>query len=225
MIIIGHRGARGLAPENTIAALAIAKKYKADMVEFDVRTTKDGVPVLFHNASVVLPSGEKAQIKHSSYEELKAIKPDLATLKEAMDFLGPKCPLYIELKQGVDVGAVIDLLGSYLKKSWPENKLAIASFDQEILRKVHRQLPKLPLIVNENWSGIRARIRARRLGSTTISMNQRWLWTGFISAMSRHGYTLYAYTLNSPAKAERWGKHGLAGVVTDYPDRFKNSTR
>jgi len=40
--------------------------------------------------------------------------------------------------------------------------------------------------------------------------------------MKHAGYELYAYTINNPAKARRWAKHGLAGVVTDYPDRFKS---
>jgi glycerophosphoryl diester phosphodiesterase len=86
---------------------------------------------------------------------------------------------------------------------------------------LHRALPHNPTIVIEKWSGVRARLRARQLGTMTLCMNQRWLWFGFIKGMSRSGYTLYAYTLNNPQKAKQWAKYGLAGVVTDYPDRFK----
>jgi len=52
-------------------------------------------------------------------------------------------------------------------------------------------------------------------------MNQRWLWSGFISMVAKRN-ELYAYPLNDPVKAARWAQHGLAGVITDYPDRFKS---
>ena len=51
-------------------------------------------------------------------------------------------------------------------------------------------------------------------------MNQLWLWWGFIRAMRRGGWELYAYTVNDPAKAKRWVRWGLAGVITDCPDLF-----
>jgi glycerophosphoryl diester phosphodiesterase len=90
------------------------------------------------------------------------------------------------------------------------------------LRELQTSLPKIPKIVIDNWSGVRARLRAKQIGTRTIAMNQTWLWSGFIRAMKRSGYELYAYTVNNPAKARRWAKYGLAGVITDYPDRFKN---
>jgi glycerophosphoryl diester phosphodiesterase len=52
-------------------------------------------------------------------------------------------------------------------------------------------------------------------------MNQRWLWWGFIRGFKHSDKQLYAYTLNDPKKAKRWAKWGLAGVITDYPDRFE----
>jgi glycerophosphoryl diester phosphodiesterase len=223
--IIGHRGARGLAPENTLAAFAKAIELEVDGVEFDVRVTKDKIPILHHGKYMHLPVAPLRRIRKSDLKELKALKADLTTLEEALKYVGLKCQMYVEIKPGEDIGPIVSALKAYSSKGRRIENLAVASFDQNILRQVRRQLPDIALIVNERWSGVRARLRARQVGTRIISMNHLGLWSGFISAMHRSGYSLYTYTLNDPAKAERWAKRGLAGVVTDYPDRFKRFTR
>jgi glycerophosphoryl diester phosphodiesterase len=89
------------------------------------------------------------------------------------------------------------------------------------LRELHKALPEVPVIVIERWSGVRAHRRAKELGSKEIAMNQLWLWWGFIRGFKDSDKRLYAYTLNNPAKARRWARYGLSGVITDYPDRFE----
>ncbi len=74
-------------------------------------------------------------------------------------------------------------------------------------------------------------------------MLEYWLWSGFISAMTHRGYQIYSYPpkdaakeqfwakfglaghTNNPVKAAKWARHGLAGVITDYPDRYKGATK
>jgi glycerophosphoryl diester phosphodiesterase len=96
----------------------------------------------------------------------------------------------------------------------------LGSKSQKTLLELHPALPEIEKVVIEPWSGVRAHYRARQLGAKRISMNQQWLWWGFIRGFKNSGRQLYAYTLNDPAKARRWARYGLAGVVTDYPDRF-----
>jgi len=72
MKIIGHRGARGLAPENTIASLMKAIEHHVDEIECDVRVTKDQVAVLMHNGHLIDQSGTKLAISQHSYAELLA---------------------------------------------------------------------------------------------------------------------------------------------------------
>ncbi len=194
--IIGHRGARGLAPENTIEGLKKALELGIDMIEFDVRVTSAGVPVLYHNR---LPQDTSR----------------LATLDEALKSIDGKMALYIEVKSGEPVEPIVKVLKNY------RGKFYLASKNQPTLLLLHKLMPTVPKIVIESWSGIIATRRAKQVDTKILAMNQLWLWSGFITAMSRGGYQLYAYTLNNPAKAKRWAKFGLAGVVTDFPDRFR----
>ena len=195
--IVGHRGAKGLAPENTIEGLKKAIEIGVDMIEIDVRVTPSGTPVLFHNR---LPSSSAG----------------LTTLEEALKLVSGKTSLYIEVKSRENIDPIVNVLKKY------QGKYYIASKNQRTLMKLHQALPNIPTIVIEPWSGIRARRRANQAKTRIIAMSRLWLWSGFIRIMRSSGYELYAYPLNNPSKAKRWEKAGLAGVVTDYPNRFKD---
>ena len=216
MIIIGHRGARGLAPENTVASLKKALESNVDWIEFDVRITGDKIPILYHDFTVVDSTGNKFPVSDCSYKDFKNHKPDLATLREALRTVDGSVPLYIEVKQSLEVEPIVEVLSTY------GHRYFLASKSQRTLVRLHKALPKVPKIVIESWSGVRATRRAKQVNTRILSMYQLFLWPGFIRAMQRRGYELYTYTINNPAKARRWAKHGLAGVITDYPDRFKN---
>lgn len=221
MKIIGHRGARGLAPENTIAALQKGLEHHVDELEFDLRVTQDGTVILNHNAEIHDAAGNALEIATHTYDELKTHKPDLATFEEVLDTIGHQVPLYIEVKPKVPVRPIVEIIQKRLRGNWQPEDFQLGSFSQETLRELHRALPEIQKIVIESWSGVRAHHRATQLDTKIIAMNQRWLWSGYIAAVHHGGYELYAYTLNDAAKAKRWAKHGLAGVVTDYPDRYE----
>jgi glycerophosphoryl diester phosphodiesterase len=221
MKIIGHRGARGLAPENTIASLKKALEHHVDELEFDLRVTKDGIVILNHNKHITDPSGGKLIVANHSYQELKDHKPDLATFEEVLQTIGHPVPLLIEIKKGVPTAPIRKIITSHLATDWKPEYFRLASFSQKTLLELHKALPNIQKVVNERWSGVRARTRAKQLGTKRLSMKQEWLWFGFIAGMHGSGYELYAYPLNNPRKARRWARYGLAGVVTDFPDRFE----
>lgn len=217
MKIIGHRGAKGLAPENTLASLKKAIEHHVDMVEFDVRVTSDNQAVLHHNPEVIDPSGNHLKISNQTLAELKQHKSDLALLDEAIKFIDNRAGILIEIKSGVEIKPIVSIIENTNLKL---NEIIVCSFNVSILRQIKVALPDVKIMIIEPWSGVRASHRARKLGTNLISMNQRWLWWGFIKSMSST-YKLYTYTLNDVQKARRWAKHGLAGVITDYPDLFK----
>lgn len=221
MKVIGHRGARGLAPENTIASLKKALEHNVDEIEFDLRVTKDGVVVLHHDRDIIDPNGQHRRIAKYTYRELLIHKKDLATLAEALDAVNRAVPLYIEVKPGEPTAPMITILRHYLKQGWQLDDFSLASFSLQTLQQLRAAMPEVGLIVNENWSGVRGGHRARKLNAKRVSMNRRWLWSGFIRAASRGNHQLTAFTVNDPKQARRWERAGLYGVVTDYPDRFE----
>lgn len=221
MKIIGHRGARGLAPENTIVALQKGLEHHVDMLEFDLRVTKDSIVILHHNRHLIDPDGKKHLVANCTYEELREHKPDLTSFEEVLQKIGHPVPLYIEVKRKERTAPIIKILEAHLASGWRPNYFLLGSKSQKTLLELHKALPDIEKVVIEPWSGVRAHRRARQIGAKSIAMNQLWLWWGFIIGFKNKDKQLYAYTLNDPAKAKRWARYGLAGIITDYPDRFE----
>lgn len=193
MKIIGHRGARGEAPENTEASIAVALRERVDMIEVDLRLL-DGAVVLSHDP--VIPGRQ------------------YATLNDILVQISGKIPLNLEIKEFEVVNHLSEFLSDY------SGEILLSSFDYKTLKHCREIIPKHPIAVLESWSGVRATSRAKRLDTKRIHMNQRWLWRGFISSMASRGWELYAYTTNTEKQAEIFAKAGLAGIFTDYPARL-----
>jgi glycerophosphoryl diester phosphodiesterase len=221
MEIVGHRGAKGLAPENTVASLLAAIEQNAAAIEFDLRVTKDQVVVLHHDPAIEDRQGRLFVIAECTYGELLAHKTDLATFEAAAQTIDRRVPMLVEVKPGVPPQPVVKAVKQLLKQGWEPTDLYLGSRSYALLKALHKALPEVSLFVIDSWSGVRATWRARRVGARRLHMNYRWLWPGFIRGISRGGYELYAYTLDDPIKANRWAQTGLAGVITDHPERYK----
>lgn len=193
MKIIGHRGARGEATENTRTSVDAAIRAGVDMIEVDLRISGDPI-VLSHDPLV-------ADRTYYSLAELLAQ-------------VSGKIPLNLEIKEIEVVDKLAPLLASY------SGEILLSSFDFKTLLICRQLLPDIPLAVLESWSGIRATHRARKLNTKRIHMNQRWLWSGFISSVSKRGWQLYSYTVNSQRQALNFDRAGIKGIFTDYPSRF-----
>lgn len=209
MKIIGHRGAAGLAPESTTASFEKAIELGVDAIEFDVHVTQDHIPIVHHNSKI-----DDRKISQTKYKILKKNKKELLTLKETLKLINGRVPVGIEVKTGVDVGPIILELNRY------EGKFLLGSKSQKNLLKLHQAFPNTPKIVIEPFSSVRAVWRAAHVNTNILVMNQLFLWPGVIRKLKNRGYEVWAYPVNDPHKAKRWEESGLAGVVTDFPDRF-----
>lgn len=226
LVIIGHRGAKGLAPENTLASLKKALEHGVDEIEFDVRVTKDDVAILSHDPAIHNAAGEAFEITAHTFAQLKKQNPDLTTLDEALDFIDAKRPVVIEVKPETPLEPIVTSLNKYLSGgTYSARDFRLASFDYRLLCELHREFPDITKVVNESWSGVRATWRAHRLDTKRVTMRSWWLWGGFISSLAKRGWQLSTYTLNDTAKAHAWARHGLWGVVTDYPDNFERKDK
>ncbi|MGF7228794.1 MAG: glycerophosphodiester phosphodiesterase [Candidatus Saccharibacteria bacterium] len=220
MKIVGHRGARHLAPENTLNALEIAIKHGVDEIEIDVRVTRDGHVVLHHDPVVRAKTGETYTISTHTLEELRAKKSDITTLAAAVNTVKRRVPLMIEVKPRQPIAPIVSIIEAFLADGWEPKDFMFGSFSQSILRQLHETLPQIELVVIEAYASFRATYRARQVGAHKVSINHRLLWFANVAAMRRKNYEVYTWTLNDPRKAERLRKSGLSGTITDNPKLY-----
>lgn len=210
MKIIGHRGAAGLARENTAAAFKTAINLGVDGIEFDVHVTRDAIPVINHDPDI----GGKV-IADSSYAELLVIKSELLTLPQALA-LTSNVQLFVEIKPGVDTAPIVTSLAQT-----DLSRIYILSFDAKVLAACAEALPDAPRYALEKWSTLRLYYKLRRGKTRRAIMRHTSLWGPYIRLLTRGVVEeLYTYTLNDPKKAARFARNGLTGVITDFPDRF-----
>ncbi len=220
MKIVGHRGARHLAPENTIAALKIALEHNVDEIEIDVRVTKDGHVILAHDP-VINVDGKTFATSAHTIDELRAHKPDLTSLAEAIRAIDRKVPLMIEVKPKEPVEPIVSVIERFMAEGWDASDFMFGSFSQPTLRKLRDALPQVEIVIIEAFSGYRAMRRARQVGSTKISVNHHFLWFANVARMRRKNFEVYTWTLNNPRKAARLKRFGLSGAITDNPSLYK----
>ena len=110
-LLIAHRGASAEKPENTLGAFRRALALGVDGIELDVRVTRDGVPVVFHDASLRRLTGEPGRIATRTSRELKTLRVlgagSIPRLAAVLSLVRGRAILQIELKRGTEVAPVI----------------------------------------------------------------------------------------------------------------------
>ncbi|MBX9704794.1 MAG: glycerophosphodiester phosphodiesterase [Gammaproteobacteria bacterium] len=139
--VIGHRGVyhHSAIKENTMAAFEVALKAKVWAIEFDIRWTKDLVPVVHHDVTTKRVFGKNIIIKNITFAELRQAIPEIPTLQEVVDRFGKKICLLIELKQEhyTQLEQRIAALKVILQPLTPAKDFYIISLIPELLAQVN----------------------------------------------------------------------------------------
>ena len=218
-MIIGHRGAAGLAPENTLAAIRKAIKLQVDGVEFDIRLTKDRQLILCHDERLDKLTGDSRLVRQVSLAELRR-RPTLsgqplATLEQALKAARPTIAM-VEPKDPDCAAELHAVLSRFSNQD-----IRITSFEHRVLFELRQLGCQLPFYPTDNLTTPDIIATASALRATGISLNYRVLNVLTYWRARRRGLEVAIFTLNNP----RWlrllrlfYRHLL--VCTDYPDKL-----
>lgn len=154
-LLVGHRGAMDVAPENTLPAFEAGLAGGADLLELDVQLTTDGQVILFHDADLVYKTGVSGQIGDFTAEFLRTLDVGsyfdaqfaglhMPLLEEMLAWAKDRVALMIELKHGPIFNPVLDQQVVHLiEQHQMEDQVVIISFDQFALRRVKQFNPNL----------------------------------------------------------------------------------
>ncbi len=222
-LVIGHRGARGHAPENTLLAIDTGIKLGAHWVEFDVQQIGDEL-LLMHDLRLDRTTNGRGCLAEHTFEELRSLDAgqgqQIPTLREALELVVQRAGVNIELKTWDGcAAAVASVLREYLADGWPAEKLLVSSFHLPELWEFRQLLPEVPvgaLIcgVPLDWAG-----GAAELGAASLNVSEEFVDDRLVTDAHGRGLKVYAYTVNHPEDMRRLRAQGVDGIFTDFPDR------
>lgn len=222
--IVGHRGAAGERPENTLAGIHLARAQRADMVELDFQLTSDGELVAVHDWEVELPSGrvvieaQQAPLLRGDPENRDPASP-FPTLAEVLAEIDTDLPLNLEIKRRTaDAGRLVRRLADLLGAS---SGVVVSSFDWGTLELVRDILPRVPVAPLAKYTAEGLLEAAARLEAVSIHCRQVLVEPGLIADARRDRRPVLAFTVNRSEDARRLFEMGLAGVFTDFPGRLR----
>ena len=226
-LVIAHRGASGQLPENTLPAYALAIEQRADMIEIDLHTTRDGAIVITHDESLA-GLGGSGEIADATLEEVRALDAGagerVPTLVEALEAFGSRIPFNLELKRG-SRGEYPDMEDAALeevRKRGLASQTLFSSFFDPILQRLRSGSPdaRLALLISRRFP-IKWLDRARRIGAEAVNPELPLVNAELVSMAHGEGLAVFVFTVDERDTMRRLLDLGVDGLFTNHPDRMR----
>jgi glycerophosphoryl diester phosphodiesterase len=218
--IIGHRGAAGLAMENSPESIAAALQLALEAIEFDIRRTRDGMLVVAHDARTWRVANRNVRIAEVSLAELRKLTlkngQAIPTLEETLTAVNGKKPIVIDIK---DSGVADELLRILAR--FPKTQFSLTGRKYDEMSKVHAARPDIPFFVQHHFDPMEIIHTARRLGARGITLNM-WLMNPLTYRLAKEqGLEVYVYTVNHPWLVRFFKRlYPEVAIFTNHPERF-----
>ncbi len=224
-LIIGHRGAKGYEPENTLISFRKAIEMKVDGIELDVHLSSDGEIMVFHNNTLDGMTNGKGNISQYSLSELKDFRIEkehqIPTLKEVFDLVDKKCFINIELKVNTATKPVLDLIEDYISnKNWNYEHFQISSFDWNLLKEVSKINPDIFIGVLTQNDLDAAITFAKSINAKSINPHFKLLSAENSKKIKAEGLQIFPWTVNETSDIKKIKSFKINGIITDFPDRI-----
>jgi glycerophosphoryl diester phosphodiesterase len=219
MLKIGHRGAKGYEPENTLISFEKAIDLNVDGIELDVHLSSDGEIMVIHDKTIDRTTNGKGFVNHFTASELK--KYEIPTLTEVLNLINQKCFINIELKGIGTTKPIIELVEHYiLDQNWNYTDFLVSSFDWKMLEEVQLLNPKIQIGVLTEESISAALAFAKNIKAFSIHPNYKLLTKENVALMQKNGFEVYPWTVNSIEDIQKIKSFNANGIISDFPDRI-----
>jgi glycerophosphoryl diester phosphodiesterase len=224
-LIIAHRGASGSARENTIESFQKAIEIGVDMIEFDVRRTKDQTLIVYHDELL-----QGRPVKELNCDEISKMATgqgfSIPTFEEVLKHTSGKIKLDVEIKEEGYEEEVVELLSRYFKK----DQFVITSFYDPCIKRIKDNHPDIKagliLGISKPEYPIRTRIseffpvrRCREAKADFLAPHWRLLRFGFLDRAKKANRPVFVWTVNEEKKIWKMlHDERIDGIITDKPD-------
>lgn len=225
VLIIGHRGAKGHAFENSLSSMRCALELGVDMIELDVFRCRSGELIVFHDEDLDELTDRSGSVEQLSLDEIRKVKlrngEGIPTLQEVMCFLNGRVQLNIELKGRNTARALLAQLRSMPgNTNWKIEQCLVSSFHWEELEQVRLQIPELRIALLTESDPTAALETALRLKAWSVHPWYRTVTAGNALLLKENGIRIYPYTVDEPEDIQRMIELGVDGIISDFPERI-----
>jgi glycerophosphoryl diester phosphodiesterase len=226
---LGHRGASGSAPENTLAAFALAREFGADGIELDVQFSQDQQLIIIHDDTLDRTTNGHGRADALTLAELKTLDAGrwfntkfaderIPTLQETFElFKGTTFYLNVEIKSDGDT-RLADAVVACVQRNDMSEQVILSSFDQAMLRRVRHLAPALR--IGFLYSKPDA---LQTLDFAPAALHPHWklIHAEFVQQAHTRGQQINLWTVNETDDLRRMVVLGVDAIITNYPERLR----
>jgi glycerophosphoryl diester phosphodiesterase len=241
LLIVGHRGAAGHSPENTMAGFRKAIEFGVDMVELDVHLTNDGVVVVHHDNSLDRTTSGKGEIKSHKWDHISKLdagssfsrqfkNESVPALEDVIKLCKDRVEVLIEIKEGEDVYPEIeDRIVELIKKHNAEKWCIVQSFRDDVIFRINRIAPGIrlqKLLVRKMcclpviFDGSITPFSFRKYHFVeSFNILYKYASKHFVQQVHKQNKKVMVWTVNEPEEIVKMKALGVDGIISDFPDR------
>jgi glycerophosphoryl diester phosphodiesterase len=230
-IVIGHRGDKLYAPENTLSSFKQAAEKGADAVEFDVKLTADQQVIVLHDPTVDRTTNGSGKVAKLSLEEIRRFdagiqypgkfpNEKIPTLEEVFETVGRRLFMNIELTNySTPNDGLVTKVVELVKNHGMENRVLFSSFFPWNLQKAGTLLPETPcaLLTMRGWKGYLGRSFGWRGGCAALNPFMTDVNAGLVFRVHTAGKRINAWTVTAEDDIKRMIGLGVDGIITGDP--------
>ena len=225
MLKIGHRGAKGYEPENTLISFEKALELGVDQIELDVHLSADRIIMVIHDDTIDRLTNSKGLVSSYSCGQLQEFelnkKQFIPTLEEALNVIDKKCSVNIEIKSSDVTAELVILIERFItQKQWTYNHFLVSSFEWSNLEQLYYLNAKIPIAVLTETDIALALAFAKKIKAHAINPNFQLLTLENRQEIQESGFKVYPWTVNEITDIDRMKKYKVDGIISDFPDRL-----
>ncbi len=233
-MIIAHRGASHLAPENTIASAKLAWELGADAVEIDVHLSKDNRVMVIHDKDTKRTCSGKTNLAIAKYPSMLLRDLD-AGIWKGEEFKGEKIPYLEEIIETVPVGKtllveiksgeeILDHIQYVLEKYGSEKNIVFIAFNWNTIVETKKRFPDHKCYwLSDSKTSVKKRIsEVRKVRLDGINLSNKIIDNEIMDLCNAEGIEVFAWTIDDPDEAKRLIGLGVKGITTNRPEWLRN---
>jgi len=234
-ILIAHRGASAMEPENTLAAFGKALEFPfVKMIELDVYAIPSGEVMVIHDNKVDRTTNGQGYVMESTFEYLRSLdagrvrrsgkgrtsskREKIPTLNEVLDLVDRKVKVNIELKGEHTAKPVKKVIEQYLAKGWKPDDFLVSSFHHEELRTFKKLMPRIPIGVIFDGIPLGYAKYAQAIKAYSLHLSVEFVNKEIVDDAHLRGIKVFCWTLQDAEEIERITKLGVDGLFVDDPE-------